>query len=100
MAVSFHHRTFPWRLVALDIPAPHLVRAVSPEAWHCPRCLRWSRPTPPLALSCLVQDPIKAGLRANVETLIGQCWHDLPRWQRGVLRLIAGEQDLLTFLLA
>ena len=32
--------------------------------------------------------------------LIGQCWHDLPRWQRGVFRLIAGEQDSLTFLLA
>ena len=53
-----------------------------------------------MALSSLVQDPIKAGLRANVEALIGQCWHDLPRWQRGVLRLIAGEQDSLTFPLA
>jgi hypothetical protein len=31
--------------------------------------------------------------------LIGQCWHDLPRWQRGVFRLIAGEQDSLAFLL-
>ena len=90
-----------WLLVALteigDVPAPQLVWAVSPQARHCPRCLRWSCPTPPLALSCLVQDPIKAGLRANVVALIGQCWHDLPRWQRGVFRLIAGEQDSLAF---
>jgi hypothetical protein len=52
-----------------------------------------------LALPSLVQDPVKAGLRANVLALIGQCWHDLPRWQRGVFRLIAGEQDSLAFLL-
>jgi len=83
-----------------DVPAPQLVRAVRPEARLCPRCLRWSCPTPPLALSCLVQDPIKTGLRADVVALIGQCWHDLPRCQRGVFRLIAGEHDSLTFLLA
>ena len=83
-----------------DVPAPHLVRAIRPEARHCPRCLRWSCPTPPLALPSLVQDPINTGLRADVVALIGQCWHDLPRWQRGVFRLIAGEQDSLTFLFA
>jgi hypothetical protein len=44
-----------------------------------------------------MQDPVKTRLRVNVVALISQCWHDLPRWQWGVFRLIAGEQDSLTF---
>jgi len=52
-----------------------------------------------VALPCLVQDPIEAALGADIEALIRQRWHDLPRRQRGVLRLVVRQQDPLALLL-
>ena len=46
-----------------------------------------------------MQDPIEAGFRADIQPLIRQGRHDLSRRQRGVRRLVAGEQDPLALLL-
>jgi hypothetical protein len=48
-----------------------------------------------VALPSLVQHPIKTRFRADIQALISQRRHDLSWRQRGVLRLIAGEQDPL-----
>ena len=45
-----------------------------------------------------VQHPVEAALRTDIEAPVGQNGHDLPRWQRRELRLVAGEQDPLTLL--
>jgi len=47
-----------------------------------------------------MQHPVEAALRADIQASISQDWHDLPRWLGGLFRLIAGEQDSLTFLVA
>ena len=83
-----------------DVPAPHLVGAIRPETRHRARFLRQPGPPAAVALTRLVQHPIETALRANKELLIGQCRHDLPRRQRGVLRLVASQQDSLALLLA
>jgi hypothetical protein len=40
---------------------------------------------------------VEAPLRTDIEALIGQDRHNLPRRQRRKLRLVAGEQDPLPF---
>ncbi len=42
--------------------------------------------------------PVKAALRTDIQSPIGQGWHDRTWRQRGVLRLVAGEQDALALL--
>jgi hypothetical protein len=44
--------------------------------------------------------PVKAALRADVQATICQHRHDLPRWQRGEFRLVAGQQDPLALFFA
>jgi hypothetical protein len=51
-----------------------------------------------MGLAVGMEYPVKAALRADIQTLIGQGWHDLTWRQRGVLRLVAGEQDALALL--
>jgi hypothetical protein len=59
-------------------------------------------------LAMVVEHPVEAALRAVdavfsggvIQPLIGKGWHDLPWWQCGVLRLVAGEQDSLSLFLA
>jgi len=83
-----------------DIPAPYPVWAIRHQARHGARFLR--PPGPPstsVALACLVQHPIEAALEAYKQPLISQGRHDLPRRQRGVLRLVARQQDPLPLLL-
>ena len=45
-----------------------------------------------------VQDPVAAALRTNKQFPFSQDRHDLPRRQRGLLRLVAHQQDPLAFL--
>jgi len=47
-----------------------------------------------------MEHAVKAALRADVQPLISKGGHDLPWWQGGVLRLVAGKQDSLALLLA
>ena len=53
-----------------------------------------------MGLDMVLQDPVKAAFRTNKQSPISQDRHDLPRRQRGVLRLLAGQQDPLAFLVA
>jgi hypothetical protein len=44
-----------------------------------------------------MEHAVEAPLRTDIEALIGQDRHNLPRRQRRKLRLVAGEQDPLPF---
>jgi hypothetical protein len=84
MAVPFHHRTLPWRLVALDVPRSTAVaRFATRRCNELGSCGSWARPRQWHWFS------------ANKEALFSQRRHDLTRRQRGVLRLVAGEKDPL-----
>ena len=50
-------------------------------------------------LAVSMENSVKAALRADIQTLICKCWHDLTWRQCGVLGLDAGQQDPLAFLL-
>jgi hypothetical protein len=45
-----------------------------------------------------MEHAVEAPLRTDIEALIGQDRHNLPRRQRRKLRLVAGEQDPFPFL--
>jgi hypothetical protein len=47
-----------------------------------------------------MQNPVEAALRTDVQAPVGQNRHDLPWWQRRKFRLVADQQDPLTFFLA
>ncbi len=51
-------------------------------------------------LSTGVQHPVNTALRAEIQTLICHCCHDLTCCQFRVLGLVVGEQGLLPLLLA
>ena len=53
-----------------------------------------------MGLAMGVQDPVEAALRTNKQSPISQDRHDLPRRQCCKLRLVAGQQDPLAFLVA
>jgi len=98
MAVLFHHRTLPWRLVALDVPAPDLIRPPGLQPWHRSWRLGWTGPAPTVDLAVGMEHPVEAPLRADVQPTIRQNGHDLARWQRRKFRLVAGQQDPLPLL--
>jgi len=52
-----------------------------------------------VGLAVSVEHPVEAALGVDIQSATGQCRHDLPRWQRGELRLVAGQQDPLPLLL-
>ena len=83
-----------------DVPAPQLIGTIRTPPRHRPRLLR--RPGPSAALDLLVgvEHPVEAALGGEEHALIGQVRHDLRRWQRGVLRLVADRQDPLPLLIA
>ena len=47
-----------------------------------------------------MEHPVEAALGGQELPLVSQGGHDLGRWQRGVLRLVADRQDLLPLLVA
>jgi hypothetical protein len=52
-----------------------------------------------MGLTMVMEHPVEAALRADVEAPIGQDRNDLPRRQGGEFRLVAGEQDPLALFL-
>ena len=81
-----------------DVPAPDLIRPVSPQARNRTRLLRRAGSPAAVRLPMGMEHPIEAALRANVEAPIGQNGNDLPGRQSGEFRLVAGEQNPLTLL--
>jgi hypothetical protein len=62
-----------------DVPRPERIGAICPQTWHGARFL-WQLGAPtPMALPCSVQHPIEAALGSDVQPLIRQHRHDLPR---------------------
>jgi hypothetical protein len=53
-----------------------------------------------MGLAMGMEHPVEAALRADMEALVRQGWHDLPRRQCCEFRLVAGEQDPLALLVA
>ena len=51
-------------------------------------------------LSVVVEHPVEAAFRDDIQPLIGKGWHDLLWWQCGVLLLVAGQRDALALLIA
>jgi hypothetical protein len=47
-----------------------------------------------------MEHPVEAALGSDIQPTVSQNGHDLPRWQRGEFRLVAGEQDPLALLVA
>jgi hypothetical protein len=53
-----------------------------------------------MGLAMGMEHPVEAALRAEIEALVRQSWHDLPGQQCCEFRLVAGEQDPLALLVA
>jgi hypothetical protein len=82
-----------------DVPAPDLIRPVSPQARNGTLLLRKACPPAEMGLTMGMEHPIEAALRADVEPSVRKDRHNLPGRQGCEFRLEAGEQDPLALLL-
>jgi hypothetical protein len=62
--------------------------------------LWWPGTTAPVDLAVVVEHAVEAALGTDVQTPVRQDGHDLAGWKRREFRLVAGEQDPLTFFFA
>jgi len=93
-AVSFHHRSVPWRLVALDVPAPELIRCRGQELGpHLGRVN--SLIAPLLGLAAAGEQALHRAHGTQVGAFVEQLGVDLRRRPTGEAGLVQHRQHLL-----
>jgi hypothetical protein len=89
--VSFHHRTVPERLVALDVPRPALVRPGRPQL-RLGLGRMGPLPAPFATLARIAQDPVHRRDRAQIRARVEQPGPHLGDRQIDMLRLVQHRQ--------